>query len=130
MPATKDCFDAIQASLRKSIEALDRRRVPFLLGGSLAVWARGGPESCNDLDLMVQPRDAEAALEALEQGGMRGERPPEGWLFKAWDGDVLVDLIFAPKGLGLAEAVFEGSGAGGGFGLRLRGVTPGGGLHP
>ena len=29
---------------------------------------------------------------------MRPERPPEGWLLKAWDGDVLVDLIFRPAG--------------------------------
>jgi predicted nucleotidyltransferase len=123
MPATEDCFDAIQASLRKSIEALDRHRVPFLLGGSLAVWARGGPESCNDLDLMVQPRDAEAALEALEEAGMRGERPPEGWLYKAWDGDVLVDLIFAPKGLALDDAIFERSEAVSVFGLELRAMT-------
>jgi predicted nucleotidyltransferase len=121
--AREDCFDAIQASLRRSIEALDRRRVPFLLGGSLAVWARGGPESCNDLDLMVQPRDAEAALEALEEAGMRGERPPEGWLFKAWDGDVLVDLIFAPKGLALDDAIFERSQAVSVFGLELRAMT-------
>src|SRR3954469_16311733 len=121
--AGEDCFDAIQASLRRSIEALDRRRVPFLLGGSLAVWARGGPESCNDLDLMVQTRDAEAAPEALEQGGMRGERPPEGWLFKAWDGDVLVDLIFAPKGLALDDAIFERADAVSVFGLELRAMT-------
>lgn len=25
---------------------------------------------------------------------MRAERPPEGWLLKAYDGDVLVDLVF------------------------------------
>jgi hypothetical protein len=25
---------------------------------------------------------------------MPTERPPEQWLFKAWDGDVLIDLIF------------------------------------
>jgi hypothetical protein len=30
---------------------------------------------------------------------MKTERPPEEWLFKAWDGDVLVDLIFHPAGL-------------------------------
>src|SRR3954462_13833770 len=107
MPATKDCFDAIQACLRKSIEALDRRRVPFLLGGSLAVWARGGPESCNDLDLIVRSEDADGALEALGEAGMRPERPPEGWLFKAWDGEVLVDLIFAPKGLQVDDAMFQ-----------------------
>ena len=48
---------------------------------------------------MVKPEDADRALEALEAAGMRPERPPEGWLYKAWDGDILVDLIFYPKGM-------------------------------
>jgi hypothetical protein len=30
---------------------------------------------------------------------MKPERPPEGWLLKAWDGEVLVDVIFEPRGL-------------------------------
>src|ERR687891_2135163 len=36
---------------------------------------------------------------------MRAEDPPEEWLVKAWDGDVLVDLIFAPKGLTIDDEV-------------------------
>jgi len=102
-----DCFEAIEATLNRTAAALERRRVPFLLGGSLAVWARGGPESCNDLDLMVRREDADDALAALEEAGMRGERPPEGWLYKAWDGEVLVDLIFAPKGLTIDDEAFR-----------------------
>jgi hypothetical protein len=39
------------------------------------------------------------ALQALEDAGMKAERPPEAWLFKAWDGEVLVDVIFEPRGL-------------------------------
>jgi predicted nucleotidyltransferase len=120
MSSPDDCFEAIEASLRKAAEALERHRVPYLLGGSLAVWARGGPESCNDLDLMVRREDADAALAALEDAGMRGERPPEGWLYKAWDGDVLVDLIFDPKGLHVDDAVFERSEAVSVFGLEVR----------
>ena len=27
---------------------------------------------------------------------MRPEKPPEGWLYKAYDGDVMIDLIFEP----------------------------------
>ena len=27
---------------------------------------------------------------------MKPERPPEGWLLKAWDGETLIDLIFQP----------------------------------
>src|SRR4051794_25684373 len=30
---------------------------------------------------------------------MKAERPPEAWLLKAWDGQVLVDVIFEPRGL-------------------------------
>jgi Uncharacterised nucleotidyltransferase len=71
------------------------------------VWARGGPPTGHDLDLMVKPQDADRALEVLEQAGMRPERPPEGWLYKAWDGDTLVDLIFEPTGEPVDEAMFE-----------------------
>jgi hypothetical protein len=123
MPDGDDCFEAIEASLRKAADALARHRVPYLLGGSLAVWARGGPESCNDLDLMVRRDDAEDALAALEDAGMRAERPPEGWLLKAWDGDVLVDLIFDPKGLPIDDAVFERSEAVSVFGLEIRSMS-------
>jgi hypothetical protein len=98
-------FQAIEATLKRATAALRDAEVPFLLGGSLASWARGGPETRHDLDLMVKPEDAERALEVLTDIGMRPERPPEGWLFKAWDGEVLVDIIFAPKGLAMTDEV-------------------------
>jgi hypothetical protein len=98
-------FDAIGETLKKATAALRDGGVPFVVGGSLASWARGGPEPHHDLDIMVKPEDAERALELLEATGMRSERPPEGWLFKAWDGDVLVDLIFCPKGLEMNDEV-------------------------
>jgi hypothetical protein len=58
-----------------------------------------------DLDFMVMPRDAEPALAALVDAGMREERPPEQWLLKAWDGDILIDLIYDPAGLPMSEEV-------------------------
>jgi Uncharacterised nucleotidyltransferase len=100
-------FHAIENTLKRATAALRNAGVPYLLGGSLASWARGGPETRHDLDLMVKPQDAERALEVLTELGMRPERPPEGWLFKAWDGDVLVDIIFAPKGLEMTDEVLE-----------------------
>src|SRR5262249_7607275 len=115
-----DCFEAIRATLKKAAAALEERRVPFLLGGSLAVWARGGPQSCNDLDLIAKGEDGDAALEALVSAGMRAERPPEGWLYKAWDGDVLVDVIFSPKGLTIDDAALQGADDVSVFGLELR----------
>jgi putative nucleotidyltransferase-like protein len=99
MPSDEQPFADIEQALKRSAAALREAGIPFLLGGSLASWARGGPETRHDLDLIIKPADAEKALEALEQAGMRTERPPEEWLFKAWDGDTLVDLIYCPKGL-------------------------------
>jgi hypothetical protein len=100
-------FDHIKESLKLAAAALRDAEVPFLLGGGLAVWARGGPATGHDLDLMVKPDDADRALHALEEAGMRPERPPEGWLYKAWDGDVLVDLIFKPVGEPVDDSFFE-----------------------
>jgi len=94
MPDLERAFSPIVDTLRKAAAALREAGVPFALGGSLACWARGGPEVTNDLDLIVRPQDAGAALEALAAAGMRPERPPEEWLYKAWDGDVMIDLIF------------------------------------
>ena len=98
---------AIEDALKKTIAALRESEVPFLLGGSLAAWARGGPQTRHDLDVVVRPEDADRALEALEQAGMRTERPPEEWLYKAWDGDVLIDVIFEPRGLEVTAEVID-----------------------
>jgi hypothetical protein len=100
-------MDELEPTMKKVVAALREAQLPFLLGGSLAIWARGGPESRNDLDFIVKPGDAERALEVLEAEGMRPERPPEEWLLKAWDGDVLVDLIFAPRGLEVTDEVID-----------------------
>jgi hypothetical protein len=102
-----DAFKPLADALRIAVAALRDAEVPFVLGGSLAAWARGGPEPQHDLDLMLRPADAEAALGVLEEAGMRAERPPEEWLYKAWHGDVMVDLIFQPSGLDMTDEVFE-----------------------
>lgn len=102
-----DPFAALIGTLKLTVSTLREREVPFVLAGSLAAWARGGPEPKNDLDLMVRPKDAEQALEALTAAGMRPERPPEEWLVKAWHGDVLVDIIFEPSGLEITDEVLE-----------------------
>jgi hypothetical protein len=103
----EDPFKEFEATLKKSVAAFREAEVEALLGGSLAIWARGGPETKHDLDFMVRPRDAERALQALVDAGMRPETPPEGWLLKAWDEDILVDVIFQPRGLEMTDEVFE-----------------------
>ena len=105
MPSQEHSFDSISDTLKKVGAALRDNQIPYLLGGSLAFWAHGGPERRKDLDFMIKPEDAERALEVLEGIGMRPEKPPEGWLFKAWDDEVLVDLIFHPKGMQIDDEV-------------------------
>jgi Aminoglycoside-2''-adenylyltransferase len=91
-------FEDLVETLRRTALILQEADVPFVLGGGLASWARGGPETEHDLDVMVKPEDAERALEAFAAAGLETEKPPEQWLYKAWDGEVLIDVIFAPKG--------------------------------
>ena len=105
MASDEHSFDQIAVTLKKVVAALRDNEIPYLLGGSLASWAHGGPETRKDLDFMIKPEHGERALEALEAEGLRPEKPPEGWLFKAWDGDILVDLIFRPKGMEMDDAV-------------------------
>jgi hypothetical protein len=99
-------LEEILETLKKCAAALSEDGIAFMVGGGVAAWARGGPESIHDVDIMVRPADADQALAALEGIGLRGERPPEGWLLKAWDGDVLVDLIFEPRGLDIDDEAF------------------------
>ncbi len=105
--ADEQPFGAIKDSLKRAAGALRDADVPFLLGGGLAAWAWGGPGTGHDLDVMVKPHDAERALKALEEAGMEVEKPPEGWLYKAWDGDVLVDIIFRPVGREVDDEMFD-----------------------
>jgi hypothetical protein len=102
-----EAFEELCDTLKVAVAALRDAEIPFVLGGSLAAWARGGPEPQNDLDLMLKPEDAEAALEVLQAAGMRPERPPEDWLVKAWCGEVMIDLIFRPSGLEMTDEVIE-----------------------
>jgi hypothetical protein len=104
--APAETFSALIETMKRSAAALDAAGVPVLLGGGLAAWARGGPPTDHDVDFFVREDDAERGLEALAEVGMQPELPPEGWLYKAWDGETLVDLIFRPSGGAVDDAMF------------------------
>jgi hypothetical protein len=89
---TPQC-EAIWATTRNAAAVLLRADIPFALAGGMAAWARGGPEVEHDVDFVVLPRDVDRVLLALEHDGFRTERPPEDWLVKAWENDVMVDII-------------------------------------
>jgi hypothetical protein len=92
-------FGNLLDAMKRAAAALRDNEIPFALAGSLAVYARGGPETDHDVDFVLAPKDAERALEVLEEAGFRSEVPPEGWLYKVYDeNDAMIDLIFAPNG--------------------------------
>jgi hypothetical protein len=80
------------------------------------VYARGGPETEHDVDILILEQDVPSAVEALVDAGFRAADPPEEWLTKVYDGDRLVDLIFrandrqvTPETLDEAEEIRVGA---------------------
>lgn len=100
-------FPDLLGTMKRAAATLREAEIDFLLGGGLAIWARGGPPTDHDVDLYVREEDALRALDALVKAGFREDRPPEDWLYKAWDDGNLVDLIFRPAGGSIETAHFE-----------------------
>ncbi|MFI5546339.1 hypothetical protein ACIA6E_21480 [Streptomyces sp. NPDC051815] len=68
---------------------------PFALAGSVAAFAHGVPARFqHDTDFCMRREDADAAIQALEDGGIAMRRAPEDWLIKGTTGGEEIDLIF------------------------------------
>ncbi len=105
MPAVQS--EQLLSVLKRVAATLRDGGVPFALGGGLAAWARGGPPSEKDVDLLIREEDCARALELLDASGYRTETPPEGWLVKAFDDEVLIDLIHRPSGIVVDDAFLD-----------------------
>lgn len=97
--------------MKKTAAALREAGLPYLLAGSFASWARGGPERRNDLDFVVKPEDSDKAIDALVAAGMEEVENPEEWLRKVRDDTgVMVDVITNPAGLEIDDEIMERGG--------------------
>lgn len=105
MPAQQG--EAIVDALKVVAALLRDAGIPFALSGGMAAWARGGPPTEHDVDLVLRPADVDAALALLDAAGLPTARPPEGWLVKTWVGGVLIDLIHCPLGLEIGDVLFR-----------------------
>jgi hypothetical protein len=90
--------EEMREALKRTAVALTSGGISFALGGGYAGWALGGPEPEHDVDFLVAEPDAVRAEQVLADAGLRVEHPPEDWLFKVFDGDAMVDLIFRAAG--------------------------------
>lgn len=95
----------ILSSCKRVAAILLDAKVPFAIGGGIACWVYGAPESDHDVDVMLREEDARGAQELLASHGMKPVDPPEDWLLKVYDDDVLVDLIYRPEGLPITDEV-------------------------
>jgi len=103
-------FDELIEAMKTGAGVLQDAGIPFVLGGGMSAWARGGPKTEHDIDFLISAEDADAAFDAFERAGLKVERPPEGWLYKAWhDNGSLIDLIFNPAGGPITAESIEGS---------------------
>ncbi|MBE3203438.1 phospholipid-binding protein [Parafrankia irregularis] len=104
-----DAPRGLRESLKRVAVTLKEAEIPFALGGSYACWARGGPEPVHDVDFMLRESDVPAAVDVLRSAGLRPVDPPEDWLTKVYDGDVLVDLIHHPVGRAVTDEMLARS---------------------
>ena len=117
-PSATSDESPLRTALKYSASALKADGIPFSLGGGYALWVHGGPEPSHDVDLVVAETDVEMAANSMAAAGLRIERPPEDWLFKAYlDEDssdameerALVDVLHRLAGIPVTKALLETS---------------------
>lgn len=89
-------------TMKKAAGLLQEAGLPFALAGGGAAYARGAAPPVHDVDFVILEEDAGRAAQALAAGGMTVERPPEGWLIKAFDADQMIDLIHCLGGVAVS----------------------------
>lgn len=122
--AATDLVQPLREALRQSASALKAAEIPFALAGGYALWVHGAPEPVHDVDIAVCEADTELAARTLADAGLRIERPPEDWLFKAYWDDALVDVLHRLGGVPVESALLAETDEHEVFGLRIPVLRP------
>lgn len=93
-----DDRDALHDGLRMTAAALAEAEIPHALVGGYAAWARGAPEPSHDADFAIREVDVDRAREVLRAAGLEITEPTENWLFKAYHGGELIDVLYRMVG--------------------------------
>src|SRR5262245_23059300 len=83
-------LDVLASVLGEVVRTFENEDIPYLLLGGLAGTLLGRPRCSSDIDLLLSPENAVAALEALDKQGFETEVTNPHWLCKAFKDDVLV----------------------------------------
>lgn len=94
MEVTAEDFEILQ----KACAVLDAIGVPYLVGGGTAVVLWGRDRRTKDFDLFLNREVLRVAMNALSQAGFTTTDTEKNWLYKAWYGEILVDLIVEVRG--------------------------------
>lgn len=86
------------AAFAATVTLLGEAEIPFLVMGGVSSSVHGRDRWTHDIDLFVRPEHARPALQVLGDAGFRTEETYWDWLYKAWQDDVLVDVIFRSTG--------------------------------
>jgi hypothetical protein len=101
--AAERSFSGAHQFYRRSMELLQDRDIPFLVGGAYSFGLYTGiKRDTKDFDLFVRPGDVDRVLERFSEHGYRTEKTFPHWLAKIFQGEDLVDLIYR-AGNGLCE---------------------------
>src|SRR5512133_2616610 len=85
-PALKEIF-------QKALRAMNRARVPYVVGGAFALhWHSGYYRQAKDLDFFVLPEDSGWAMRVLDGVGFKVCRKHPEWMSQAHLGPAQVDL--------------------------------------
>lgn len=104
---TGDEREDMHDALRRTAVALGRSGIPYALCGGYAAWARGAPEPSHDADFVIAEGDVETARAALRDAGLDVRDPAEDWLFKAFGGEAMVDVLFRMCGEAVPPEMFD-----------------------
>jgi len=93
--AARGCSLGPQSCYRRVLAHLERKRVPYLVGGAYAFRCLTGiKQRTKDIDLFVRQRHCERLLHALEECGYLTAMAFPHWLAKGYCGDHFIDVIF------------------------------------
>lgn len=87
------------AVFSEACRILEAEKIPYVMGGGVAVRAYGRVRELKDADLFMQRQEVFKAMDALtREGGFHTRDTDAVWLYKAIKHDVLVDIIVRTTG--------------------------------